>query len=120
MLETFCPLNALDRVWLKVVDHIDNNPKNNRLENLRWATRTFNNLNRNVSDRSKKNFVKGYEKIEGKFRVRICQSGNTHIFNTFENEADAYKNAKEVRAQLLIELSKLGHTLYPVIPVCDS
>ena len=55
VLQTFCPEGIQNGY---VVDHIDRNPRNNRLSNLRWANREIQYLNRNNS--AKQSYKKVY------------------------------------------------------------
>ena len=82
------------------VDHIDNNPSNNKVENLRWATSQENNQNRLMSSRNKSG-VKGvdWEESRLKWRAFICIDGiyiNLGRYNTIE-EATL---ARQTRANL--------------------
>lgn len=53
------------------IDHIDKDKRNNTRENLRWVTRSQNNLNRNVDPRSKTGH-NGINKCKtGSYRVRL-------------------------------------------------
>jgi hypothetical protein len=82
----------------RCVDHIDNNPSNNNIKNLRWASNKENSQN---SQKSKRNTsgIKGvyYEKKRNKWRARIMFDGiNIHL-GSFDSIEDA-KQARIKRA----------------------
>ena len=75
-----------------VVDHINNNSLDNRIENLRVVTQQQNQWNKNA---------KGYywDKNAKKWHARIKINGEEKYLGLFDNEEDAhisYLNAKEV------------------------
>lgn len=79
------------------VDHADGNRLNNKIENLRDATKTENGQN---SKRSKANTsgVKGVDFHDGKWRARVVVNGlSKHVghFNTTEEAAFAIKMFRE-------------------------
>lgn len=79
------------------VDHVDGNRLNNRIENLRDATKTENGQN---SKRSKANTsgVKGVDLHEGKWRARVVVNGKSkHVGNykTLEEASIAVKAARD-------------------------
>ena len=61
-----------------IIDHIDENPSNNRLRNLRWLSRAKNKM------RSSRN--KGYFKSGKKFIPRITVNGKTIVFTACKTE----------------------------------
>jgi hypothetical protein len=68
------------------IDHIDNNPLNNRIENLREATRFENNYNiRKRADNT--SGVKGvsWDKVRQKWRVQLCVEGKKKSFGYYHN-----------------------------------
>ena len=77
-----------------VVDHIDGNPKNNHLSNLRFATISENLKNRKVSTRNTSN-VTGvhFETKSKRWRVTIMINYKRIHINCFDNFEDA-KNAR--------------------------
>lgn len=83
------------------VDHINNIKSDNRLTNLRWATRTRQGGNRGLSKNSTTG-VKGvnYNKKKKKYQAHICVDGiRVHIgyFKTIEEATQARKKrANEV------------------------
>ena len=75
-----------------IIDHIDGNTKNNKIENLRSVTHQENCFNRVRS--------KGYSwnKKEKKFKAKIKVNNIAYHLGYFDNEQDArnaYLNAKE-------------------------
>jgi hypothetical protein len=70
------------------VDHIDRNPFNNKLSNLRWVTISENCLN------SGKGY--GFKTQNNKWRVRV----NQKFYGHYETEEEAKQKAKEVRKSL--------------------
>lgn len=80
----------------RYVDHRDNNPSNNKLENLRWATSSENNANSKMQSNNTSG-VKGvyWSKPKAKWYVHIQIDGvETHLgyFTTIE-EATAVRRA---------------------------
>jgi hypothetical protein len=79
-----------------VIDHIDRDPANNRISNLRLTTQQENNLNRDWIEN-----VKGYYffKLTGKWRASIKVDGkriHLGLFDTEEEARQAYLDALKI------------------------
>jgi vacuolar-type H+-ATPase subunit I/STV1 len=77
----------------QAVDHINRIKTDNRFENLRYVTRTENNLNRDWIDNAK-----GYYWHRNKWRARIHINNKSKNLGGFDNEQDArqaYLDAKD-------------------------
>lgn len=77
------------------MDHIDGNPNNNRIENLREATPTQNNWNRRVSPKSTTG-LKGVWRVKSGFAAYIATGSKRKslgIFDTPEEAHQAYLRA---------------------------
>jgi len=74
------------------VDHIDRDKSNNRIENLRWADRTDQNINRDydLGVTGERNIVFG----NGKYRLKVCRNYITYnaYFSTLPEAVVARDN----------------------------
>ena len=71
------------------IDHIDRNKKNNKIENLRVATRTQNNIN---IGKYKKNLTSKYKGVcfyKGKWLAKTSLNNKNILIGSFCNEKDA-------------------------------
>lgn len=78
-----------------VIDHIDMNPLNNRLENLRLANAQQNQANR-LASRTSKSGIKGVRLVGNRWHANITVNGRTKLlgtFNTPELAVSAYRDA---------------------------
>lgn len=86
--------------WIpEQIDHIDTNPSNNRIENLRAATPTQNQYNRPVQ----KNNVLGVKNVSrsgNKYYVGFTINGKFTRVGSFYSIDDAKAAAEEFRAKL--------------------
>jgi len=73
-----------------VIDHINRDKKDNRLENLRIITAKENSYNRSKSC-SSNNLYKGVQKRGEKYVAIICKDGKRHEIGGFKTEEDAAK-----------------------------
>lgn len=84
--------------WPNEVDHIDNDPSNNRLSNLREVSSQQNNFNRSMSRRNKTG-VKGvqWEKSRRRWRAIILREGKQHVqrFRTLDEAAAAIRQMRD-------------------------
>jgi len=80
------------------IDHIDGNPLNNKIENLREATNTQNQFNRKVSSNSKTG-IKGvrFNKLRNNFYVKISINGKEKYLGSFDDLELASLVAYEAR-----------------------
>ena len=79
----------------QAVDHINRIKTDNRFENLRYCTRSENNLNRDWIDNAK-----GYSSFRNKWRAQININNKSKylgVFNTEEDAHQAYLDAKDKR-----------------------
>lgn len=80
------------------IDHINGNPSDNRIENLREVSRYENSTNRHKVRNDSKSGVMGVQKIRKKWRARITVKGNVirlGHFKTMQKAHNAYMSAKE-------------------------
>ena len=80
------------------IDHIDGNPSNNRIENLRKATRSENRQNiRKAHSKNSHGYFGVSKRRNGRWQVRITVGKVAHHIGTFmtaEAAQDAYVSAK--------------------------
>lgn len=72
-----------------VVDHIDNNPQNNRLDNLQLISHRENLL------KDKKNKTSKYRGVSkdyktSRYRTQVCLGGKTYYLGLYNTEDEAY------------------------------
>ncbi len=77
-------------VWPEVIDHIDRDKSNNRIENLRLASKSLNEANTGLR-RNNSSGYKGvaYHKAAGKWRAYL-QCKHIGLFDTAEEAAKEY------------------------------
>lgn len=68
---------------LPEVDHIDRQPSNNQVSNLRWCSRSTNNMNRCAMSNTDEKYI-SREVIE-RFRVNVPNSRRKKVFATLES-----------------------------------
>ena len=73
-----------------LIDHIDRNTLNNRIENLRLVSRAQNNWN----SKGRGNLGKGITKVGNKYRAKIMYRGETYSIGTFDTIEEALADAK--------------------------
>jgi hypothetical protein len=96
----------LARGWLPdCIDHIDGDPQNNRIENLRPATRLQNQHNRRINTRTKSGH-KNITQHQGKWCVRFSIARKTRHFGCFDTLEEACCTAARVRADLHKEFAR--------------
>ena len=91
------------------IDHIDGNPLNNRIENLRECTQTQNLANRQLfktNNSGHKNVC--WEKKNKKWRVRIGKDDKRIDGGLYTCIDDAHKKACEMREELFGEFANHG------------
>lgn len=91
------------------IDHIDNNPLNNKWENLREATVTNNNSNRNTQLNSDKKKGVSYRKSTNRYRSQIQDNGITYELGTFLTEDEAYAAYCTAARELHGEFANYGN-----------
>lgn len=81
--------------WPKEIDHIDRNPLNNRIANLREVTRQQNKMNQGPQANSASG-ERGIDFLErlGKYRVRVCRE-HLGVFSTLEEAVSVRNKATE-------------------------
>lgn len=83
------------------VDHIDGNPKNNNIENLRQATKAQNQYNSKTLKNNTSGFKNIYfDKRRNKWNVKFNINYKQKMFGSFINIEDAKNHAIIIRKQL--------------------
>jgi len=85
----------------KCIDHEDNNPLNNKIENLREST-DFENAHNSKLRKNNTSGHKGvnWDKGSKKWKVQILANGKYHYFGLYVNKEDAIKVAIAARKKL--------------------
>jgi len=83
------------------IDHIDNNPANNNVKNLRWSTNQGNQCNRGKTKTNTTGF-KGvsFHKQHNKYQAQININGKKKHLGLFESAEEASK-AYEAKAKVI-------------------
>lgn len=89
-------------VWPKdQIDHINGDPSDNRIENLRDVSLTVNAQNRRHAQEEKRDSLPlGVQPTQGGWRARLSANGKNLSLGTFKTQAEAYQayvEAKRVR-----------------------
>ena len=76
-----------------LIDHIDRDPLNNNVNNLRWCSRSENQINRGTM-KNNKSSISGVRKCGNKWRVTITLNTKAYHLGMYLSFEDA-KNARE-------------------------
>lgn len=95
------------------IDHIDGNPRNNRIENLRECTLAENsqNIRAHIDAFSKYVGVSWYKRY-GKWRAKIQLNGKEKCLGYFDTEDQAFNAYKKEKSKL--------HTFNPYVRSCNN
>jgi hypothetical protein len=89
------------------IDHIDSNPANNKIENLRNVTGSQNCMNKKISKRNSSGYKNiHYVKAINKWRVQIKIKGKPLSFGCYEDVELADLVAQEVRNKYAGEFAR--------------
>lgn len=83
----------------ELIDHIDGNPKNNRIENLRSADHSLNACNR-VRRRSNTSGHTGVSAVGKKWKATYRLRGTDHYLGVFDTKAEAVSARAEALSQV--------------------
>lgn len=91
------------------IDHIDRNPRNNQLSNLRKATQTQNNANTKIRADNVSGF-KGVQLIpsSGKWRARVRDKDGQRHLGCFDTPLEASKAYEHEARKLFGEFASIG------------
>ena len=108
----------------KFLDHIDGNPSNNDINNLREATSRENNRNakkrKSVNGKPTSSKYKGvyWDKRDKKWRVQIMSNGKRKSLGYFDSEIESAKTYDRAALEVHGEFAKLNfdddHNVYKV------
>lgn len=91
------------------IDHIDGNPLNNRILNIRECSNSENQQNRSLNKNNNSGyFGVTFHKPTGKFQSQIRKNGKNKYLGRFDNPEEAHKAYVIAKAKL--------HTFNPDIP----
>jgi hypothetical protein len=90
-----------------VVDHINGNKMDNRIENLRECTHTQNLWNQGKRKNGKNQYKNVYKTPSGKFAVRISVNNKLTHFGTYFTEEEAVFRRNEIIKGLRGEFGKV-------------
>ena len=88
----------------QIIDHLDRNPANNSIKNLRLVSSIENSQNRTVR-RDSKTGIKGVEKVGKNYRSIVTINKKRNYLGTFET----VEEAKSARLKKINGLNKLGY-----------
>ena len=75
----------------KHIDHIDGNPSNNRIENLREANNSENMQNQRKARVNNKLGIQGVYQVKNRFRAVLTTNGKTTHIGYFDNANQAHE-----------------------------
>lgn len=94
------------------LDHIDRNPLNNRIDNLREATHAENRQNISVSAANTSGYLGvTYHKRCNKWQASICVNGKAHYLGVFDLPIKAHKAYLNAKAKLHTFQPNIGASL---------
>lgn len=91
------------------IDHIDTDPLNNRIDNLRLVTRSQNECNKKKRGNTKSQ-LKGvsWNSQKSKWMATIAIDGKVRSIGFFDNDADAHECYKEAAAKIYGEYARFS------------
>jgi hypothetical protein len=87
----------------KHIDHINGNPSDNRICNLRQATDAQNNQNKTKplsTNKTSKYLGVSFEKKAGKYVAQICKNRKSYRLGYFDNQDEAYETYLKAKREL--------------------
>lgn len=94
---------------LSIIDHIDGNPRNNVVTNLRFCTQSQNCMNAKIQTNTSSRFKGvGMHKRFNLWQVRIMKDGRSYHLGYFDDEVEAAKIYNKKAIELFGEFANLN------------